>query len=694
MAKTERREFRLALLLFCAALVFHVWGATVGWTTLNLPGCEFRQTQTAISAFFIRQEHNFSLAYPTPVLGKPWSIPLEFPLYQWTVVWVADGLGMPLTQAGRTVSLACFYLALPALYLLLARIGLTRARRLLVLGLVVTCPLYIYYARAFLIETMALMFGAWFLQGYVQAVEKRNWMWLAVAGLAGTGCGLVKVTTFLFFLLPAFLWTLWWFWTDWHQPARVRALGGRFLWCSLAVAGPFAASIWWVHFTDAIKALSVAGQFLISDRLTGYNFGTGVRFSPDLWRQHWHVLTHDLTTVPVLCGCTLVALVFARRWWWLIGLLVMFFFAVQLIFPILYAWHEYYYVASAFTLMVAFGLAVCGAFESRMPRVAAWAVALAVYGLQAGDYLTYYYPDQKAISEGGDNLTRALRQVMAPREVMVIAGNDWSSLTPYYAQRRALMIRLSLEHTWDMIEPAFAQLQDEDVTALVLFGDQSRNQTLIDLAARYFHIDPRPAFRWRNVVVLLHDQVRPFAAALLQNVPEITLLDPPASASNPLLRHDLATAGLLRRYQDNFQGMTPRPFKFYTTFGTDPFEYDGRKFFSAHPDTRLWFKIPGGPRTFSAEVTILPEAYSPKIAEADRSDGIEIRLEEERPDGVRALLFSQMINPRDVASDRGLRRIEHAFVLAHAGVVVLTVGPGPHGNYARDWAMLGSVEIK
>ncbi len=405
-AKTERREFRLALLLFCAALAFHAWGATVGWITLNLPGCEFRQTQTAISAFFIRQEHNFSLAYPTPVLGKPWSIPLEFPLYQWTVVGVADGLKMPLTQAGRAVSLACFYLTLPALYGLLARIGLARSRRLLVLGLVVTCPLYIYYARAFLIETMALMFGAWFLLGYVRAVEKRNWWWLLVAAVAGTGCGLVKVTTLLFFLMPAFLWTLWWFWVDWRQPARARAVGVRVLWCALAVAIPFGASIWWVHYSDAIKALSVAGRFLISDRLTAYNFGTGVRFSPDLWRQHWHVLVHDVTSVPVLGGCALLALVFARRWWWLIGLLVFLFFAVQLIFPILYAWHEYYYVASAFTLMVALGLSVCGAFESRMPRVAAWAVALAVYGLQTGDYLTYYYPDQKAISEGGDNLTR------------------------------------------------------------------------------------------------------------------------------------------------------------------------------------------------------------------------------------------------------------------------------------------------
>ncbi len=65
--------------LFVLALGFNGWAVSVGWKHANLPGQEFRQAQTAISAYFIKQEHNFSLAYPTPVLGKPWSAPFEFP---------------------------------------------------------------------------------------------------------------------------------------------------------------------------------------------------------------------------------------------------------------------------------------------------------------------------------------------------------------------------------------------------------------------------------------------------------------------------------------------------------------------------------------------------------------------------------------------------------------------------------------
>ena len=66
-----------------------------------------------------------------------------------------------------------------------------------------TCPLYIFYARAFLIETMALMFSVWFLQGFIAAVTQRSPFWLLVVNVAGLGAGLVKVTTFMLYLLPA-----------------------------------------------------------------------------------------------------------------------------------------------------------------------------------------------------------------------------------------------------------------------------------------------------------------------------------------------------------------------------------------------------------------------------------------------------------------------------------------------------------
>lgn len=406
-----------------------------------------------------------------------------------------------------------------------------------------------------------------------------------------------------------------------------------------------------------------------------------------------NILFLDLTSVPALVGCIVLALAFARRWWRLIGVLVFLFFIVQLIFPILYAWHEYYYVASGFTLLVAFGLAICGAFESRMPRWVAWAVVLAIYGLQGAGFVRDFYPNQRQISPGGSNLTLALRSFMAPDEVMVVAGDDWSSMTPYFAQRRALMIRRDLEQTWTEIIPAFDRLKGEDVTALVLHGDQAKNRLLIQLAVDHFHLDPRPAFRWRDATVYVHEQVRPYLAELLKNVPEIELLDHSVEL-NPMLRHEIETAGLLRRFRENFDQIQPEPFRFYTTYGVSHFEYEGRQVYNAHPDTRLWFRLPGGQHTFSAEVGIVPGAYDPAVPYGDRTDGVEVRLERITAKGEKELIFSRLIDPRGSASDRGLLPIEHTFSLPGESVVLLSIAPGPHGNYARDWTMLGTVKFR
>src|SRR5690242_6357999 len=43
---------------------------------------QFRQTQTAITAYWMAKGGPW-LAYETPVLGYPWSIPFEFPVYQY-----------------------------------------------------------------------------------------------------------------------------------------------------------------------------------------------------------------------------------------------------------------------------------------------------------------------------------------------------------------------------------------------------------------------------------------------------------------------------------------------------------------------------------------------------------------------------------------------------------------------------------
>ena len=150
--------------------------------------------------------------------------------------------------------------------------------------------------------------------------------------------------------------------------------------------------------------------------------------------------------------------------------------AVLALFPTLYAVHEYYAVANAIFLLVALGLAVAGLAESRLPR---WAVASLVLGIVAGQmqfYLRGYYPEQRRVSSGGSGLTEALRQITDEKAVLVMAGDDWSSITPFFAQRRALMIRNGLQDQAAYLQAAFATLADERVGAVVLEGSDAGEQ--------------------------------------------------------------------------------------------------------------------------------------------------------------------------------------------------------------------------
>ncbi|MEO6874516.1 MAG: glycosyltransferase family 39 protein [Opitutaceae bacterium] len=694
----SRNNAVVAGLIFVLALGFHAWGSTRGWHQVNLIGCEFRQTQTAISALFIQKEHNFSLAYPTPVLGAPWSIPLEFPLYQWTVVGLSNLTGTPLTQAGRSVSLACFYLALPALYLLLASLNLSPSRRLLVLAFVVSCPLYIFYAQSFLIDTMAWMFGLWFLLGFMRAIERRTGAWWLLAIAGGTGAALVKVTTLAFFLLPAAAWAGFILWQE--RPSRHQ--GSWRVWWQIigqalaSVLLPCVFAQVWISYTDAIKAQSVGGSFLMSAPERGYIFGIGVRFSWEYWRQHFAILFREIAPWPVLAIATIALLWTRSRWQVALGLVACF-FAVQVVFPILYAWHEYYYVANAFALMVAIGLAANGLLDSRLPRLAAWGVVFVLLGLQAWTFGRVHYPILTD-AHPRDNVTaRLLQLVTQPDDVLVVAGDDWSSIIPFYSERRTLMIRFEVQRDMGFIEKVFTAQKNQPVTALLVQGQQRFNQPLIDLALRHFHLDPRPVLQANEQRLYLTPERRVQVMAHYDDFPPLVgYALAPESALDPARfnEREILWTALPRRQRQYFNSWSVPPRKIFSKYGIAEVNYEGRTRLLASPDTKLWFKVGPGSHEVVAECALSPAAYADEVPAGDRTDGVEFVVSEERPDGTTRMLATLFLNPARVQADRGVHVLKFSGQLAPGADLRIETRPGPNGSYARDWALLGPVSVR
>jgi hypothetical protein len=125
-----------------------------------------------------------SLAYETPVLGPPWSVPFEFPLYQWIVSSIVGVFGLPLDQTGRLVSVTFFYFTLLPSNQLLALRRVAPCNRLLILSLVLLSPFYLFWSRTFMIESIALFFSLCYLASALQYREfprASTWRWPSFA---------------------------------------------------------------------------------------------------------------------------------------------------------------------------------------------------------------------------------------------------------------------------------------------------------------------------------------------------------------------------------------------------------------------------------------------------------------------------------------------------------------------------------
>lgn len=684
-------EKRLVLVVFAACLAFNFWGVHVGWQSKNLPGNEFRQAQTALAAYWIKADHDFSLAYPTPVLGKPWSVPMEFPFYQWTVVVVSQLTNWSLTKAGRAVSIACFYLALPAVFLLLRRWQVAPTRRWLVLAVILTCPLYIYFTRAFLIETMALMFSLWFWVAFERAVAERNKAWLALAIVAGSGAGLVKVTTYLLYLLPPAWWAATRLWATRKSTWKIE-----FAWMTAAVTVPFAATLWWLHFADATKELNVLATWLTSANLRDFNLGTNAtRFSIAMWQQKFQIIRHELTWFPGILLCGGLAVLAGRRRWREITASTLWFGSVLVAFPVLYTLHVYYYSANTLLLSLAMGLVLVALAESGVSRWLAYGAAGLVLAGQVGHYLTWYYPGQRLISYGGNGLSTSLRTLTRPRDVIVVLGQDWNSMTPYYSQRRAVMIRDDVARDPARVEKALANLGDETIGALVVQGNLPGERWLIDCAEAR-GIDPRPMYQWRNTTVYLPHARR---AELLNTLLEIPFDEVKLAPGVEVPRAHLAgrwlVYGALRKWEQTaFQAMNPRPARFFARFGPALDGSSGQPMYGAHPVTRLVFSLPAGPHVLRSSLQMKLEAWRLDLPDGDASDGVEVSLFALGPNEQRQQLATRYFDPRHIRDDRGnARPLEFKFNLPAAGDVELFFGPGPNGRDTRDWIELGPLKI-
>jgi hypothetical protein len=439
---------------------------TTGWDHTIMDQHGFRQAQTAITIEYLLKGGPW-FAYETPVLGPPWSIPFEFPLYQWIVAITVLIFRIPIDQAGRLISALFFYASLAPLYFLLRRLGLTTAQRLPFLILMVSSPLYIFWSRTVMIESCALFFGILYLATAAKYLDQPRLRYAVLTLLGGSLAALVKITTFCGFAVCV----LWLLVADRYFCKRSDNQRGRthLIYVAFAVMSPFCIGYAWSLFAEAQRLLNPLADFLSLKALNEFNFGTVNRLSAPLWTVLWSRSLKDVLGTNLLVLPLAVGVPFLRREErFMCCLSAATFLVVQLTFANLYVLHNYYQYANGVFLIAALGFCIAGLLRLDGIAKVLGLILLGtsvVFGLY--QYQTSFHRVQEINNLSLQPTADAIQRNSKADDAVIVYGMDWSSELPYASHRRAIMVRDGAPPEDPRMQRVVANLANRRLGALV-----------------------------------------------------------------------------------------------------------------------------------------------------------------------------------------------------------------------------------
>lgn len=433
----ERGRLIASWLMLALAIIVSMVALSTSWNQPVVDMHGFRQTQTAYSAWAMEHEGAL-LAYETPVLGHPWTMPFEFPSYQWLVVALSS-TGLGLENAGRAVSVIAMLLLAWPVSRLAGRMSRDRSFVWTLTALVLSAPVVVFWGRSFMIETTALLFAMLWLMFALDYLERPRALSL-VAGLAfGCLAAATKITTYAPTFGLGLLVVL-------ALGLSLRLLHPRFWkrWLGLAAlfALPILAGLGWTAYTDELKLATPLARNLTSEALRAWNLGTWEHRSAS-WLYADALVNRPLAVLGPLAYLLPLAILAAARRSLPVALFCVFLGCVYLggflVFPRLYTVHDYYHLAVAPLLTASFVIALWWATE---PHQKAWfIVAAAALQLSQLGYLGHHYWSRMTTPGWDNTMVRvglAIRGFTAPGDGVLVVGTGYNSTIPFYSSRRSV----------------------------------------------------------------------------------------------------------------------------------------------------------------------------------------------------------------------------------------------------------------
>lgn len=424
---------------------------------------EFRETQTAISAYWMTQGGP-KIIYETPVLGAPWTIPFEFPFFQWIVALLSSLTPIPVDSSARLVSFVFFLLVLWICYKLSTLLDISKRLYLIFAGLLCFSPLYLYWTSTSMIESTALFLALTWLYFYLHFLKTDNTASFLLAVLFGVMAALEKITTFPAIVFIGFVLTCAQFWPElrdsrYNPFSLIKLHWKQTIGLILSVLIPILATQIWVHYADAAKAQSDMGAAITSEALRHFNFGKlAHRTDPATWKDiiYGRALLHILGDAWFIILLLAAAFLRERRDVVIVAVCFAAYTLAPLLFIRLHMIHYYYQYANGFFLVLATAVVANASFK-RQALLTIVAMSCVLFSMDS-TYKQVFGPYLNPSKSGNYRRTvlpaNWIKENTAKDSALYVFGIDWSSQVHLYAQRKGVAARrgLSYKQVEDMLE--------------------------------------------------------------------------------------------------------------------------------------------------------------------------------------------------------------------------------------------------
>ena len=505
-----------------------VWIASIALSVLvrgqGLSGTSYmwRPMHTELTSFWFEREGIDLLNYETPLLGPPWTIPIEFPLFQ-AMTGVIYRAGLNDNElASRLSALLCFYVSACFMFLVCRKIFTGRLVTFAAVNLYLWMPYNIYYSTESYIDFLSLAMTLAYLLFILLWLEAPSSLaWVIGAVISGSLGVLVKPTTVPIVAIPILVFVIEDLHARYRQELRwppdlpailTRSWRLRWYWLALMcmAAIPAITGAAWTRHTDQLKDQSIQTQFLRSGELVTWYFGTwDLRGDPNMWLERGAAIQkyfspHGLT-IFVVFGLLVAASAIKtpgteRR----ACLFVMSIFTsmvlVLFIFLALYFVHDYYYMAlsASMAILGAFGLVSFWQVAPQHRRIlglvlAIWAMFFIMGSIRDYNGFRALAAKESAGMARARSWAASVQEVIPEDSWIAVIEISWQPHVPYVLERKALIVS-NKNH----MLPLCPTLRDERFGYVILSRledtyrpeNENRLKKVLECFASYYEIMP------------------------------------------------------------------------------------------------------------------------------------------------------------------------------------------------------------